>query len=296
MQPWCIGARHSCSSYLWCTHVCLRLPLLQDCVLFNDTIGYNIGYGAYSQRSEGATQHEIEAAAKSAQLDDFIARQPKQYETKVGERGLRLSGGEKQRVAIARAILKKPSVMVFDEATSSLDSHTESAIQGAIDAVAAGRTTITVAHRLSTIAWSDLILVLEQGRVAEQGTHDQLLALGGLYASMWTRQQKTLELQGHLSTLEAEERLHMERQKSGERPSEALPSPTPAVAADHTHEEAAAPADDSAAASSSSKAKKGKKGKESGLREPLLAEEEESAPPSQHGHGGRGAGHGHGVN
>ena len=136
------------------------------------------------------------------------------YDTRVGERGLRLSGGEKQRVAIARAILKQPAIMVFDEATSSLDTHTEAAIQGAIHAVAAGRTTLTVAHRLSTIMHSDLILVLDKGEVAEQGTHETLLALDGMYSKMWARQEKTIELQQNLSQLVEEERAHAATQQT----------------------------------------------------------------------------------
>jgi ATP-binding cassette, subfamily B, heavy metal transporter len=160
----------------------------QDTVLFNDTIGYNIGYGR-----EGAGQREIEAAAKGASIHDFIAAQTKAYDTPVGERGLKLSGGEKQRVAIARTLLKDPPVLVLDEATSALDSRTEAAIQATLNQVAARRTTIIIAHRLSTITDADEILVLDAGRVAERGTHPQLLRQDGLYAAMWQRQQADTE-------------------------------------------------------------------------------------------------------
>lgn len=156
----------------------------QDTVLFNDTIGYNIGYG----RAE-ASQAEIEAAARGAQIHNFIAAQPQQYATQVGERGLKLSGGEKQRVAIARTLLKDPPVLILDEATSALDSRTEAEIQTTLASVSERRTTIVIAHRLSTIVDADEIIVLEAGRVAERGTHDALLRQGGLYADMWARQQ-----------------------------------------------------------------------------------------------------------
>ena len=155
----------------------------QDTVLFNDTIGYNIGYGR-----DGASQSEIEAAARGAAIDQFIAALPEGYESMVGERGLKLSGGEKQRVAIARTLLKNPPVLVLDEATSALDSRTEQAIQETLDKVAESRTTIMIAHRLSTIVNADQIVVLDQGRVAERGTHGQLLNQGGLYAELWQRQ------------------------------------------------------------------------------------------------------------
>lgn len=158
----------------------------QDTVLFNDTIGYNIGYGR-----AGATQAEIEAAARQAQIHDFIVSLPQGYETVVGERGLKLSGGEKQRVAIARTILKDPPILILDEATSALDSRTESAIQDALSDVSARRTTLVIAHRLSTIVEADEILVMDKGRIAERGRHEDLLAKGGLYAEMWTRQQDT---------------------------------------------------------------------------------------------------------
>ena len=156
----------------------------QDMVLFNATIGYNIGYG----RAE-ASQAEIEAAARGAQIHNFIAAQPQQYATQVGERGLKLSGGEKQRVAIARTLLKDPPVLILDEATSALDSRTEAEIQTTLASVSERRTTIVIAHRLSTIVDADEIIVLEAGRVAERGTHAALLRQGGLYADMWARQQ-----------------------------------------------------------------------------------------------------------
>ncbi|MCC6477626.1 MAG: ABC transporter ATP-binding protein/permease [Sphingomonadaceae bacterium] len=156
----------------------------QDTVLFNDSIGYNIGYGR-----EGADQEEIEAAARGAQIHNFIAAQPQQYETQVGERGLKLSGGEKQRVAIARTLLKNPPVLILDEATSALDSRTEAEILDTLDEVSKARTTIVIAHRLSTVVGADEIVVLDAGRVAERGTHAQLLARDGLYAEMWARQQ-----------------------------------------------------------------------------------------------------------
>jgi ATP-binding cassette subfamily B protein len=155
----------------------------QDMVLFNDTIGYNIGYGR-----EGASQTEIEAAAKGAAIDTFIKTQHRGYETRVGERGLKLSGGEKQRVAIARTLVKDPPILILDEATSALDSRTESAIQDVLNSIAARRTTIIVAHRLSTIAHAEKIIVMEDGRVVEEGNHNELLARGGHYAAMWNRQ------------------------------------------------------------------------------------------------------------
>jgi ATP-binding cassette, subfamily B, heavy metal transporter len=155
----------------------------QDTVLFNESIGYNIGYGR-----QGADQHAIEAAAKGAAIHGFITAQSSQYETQVGERGLKLSGGEKQRVAIARTLLKDPPILILDEATSALDSRTEADIQTTLDSVAEKRTTLIIAHRLSTIVNADEIIVLDQGRVAERGTHAALLAAQGLYAEMWMRQ------------------------------------------------------------------------------------------------------------
>jgi ATP-binding cassette subfamily B protein len=157
----------------------------QDTVLFNDTLRYNIRYGRW-----GATDAEVEEAARLAQIDGFIRMSPKGYETEVGERGLKLSGGEKQRVAIARTILKAPPILVLDEATSALDSHTEKEIQDALDRVSENRTTLVIAHRLSTVVNSDEIIVLEAGRIAERGTHHQLLTRDGLYASMWNRQRE----------------------------------------------------------------------------------------------------------
>ncbi|MEY9183978.1 ABC-type transport system involved in Fe-S cluster assembly fused permease/ATPase subunit [Bradyrhizobium sp. USDA 326] len=157
----------------------------QDTVLFNDTIRYNIRYGRWD-----ASDAEVEEAARLAQIDHFIRMAPKGYETQVGERGLKLSGGEKQRVAIARTVLKAPPILVLDEATSALDTHTEHEIQGALDRVAKNRTSLVIAHRLSTIVGADEIIVLDQGRIAERGTHAKLLAQGGLYASMWNRQRE----------------------------------------------------------------------------------------------------------
>jgi ATP-binding cassette subfamily B protein len=156
----------------------------QDTVLFNDTVGYNIAYGR-----PGATPDEVVAAAKSAHIHDFIAATPLGYETMVGERGLKLSGGEKQRVAIARTLLKNPPILVFDEATSALDSANERAIQAELRQVSRGRTTLVIAHRLSTVVDAHRIVVLHQGRVAETGTHEELLATGGRYAQMWRLQQ-----------------------------------------------------------------------------------------------------------
>jgi len=160
----------------------------QDTVLFNDSIGYNIGYGR-----DGAGQAEIEAAARGAAIHDFVASLPKGYEAMVGERGLKLSGGEKQRVAIARTLLKDPPILILDEATSALDSRTEAAIQETLQGVAARRTSIVIAHRLSTVVDADQIVVLNEGRVAERGTHAQLLRKNGLYADMWARQQSERE-------------------------------------------------------------------------------------------------------
>jgi len=155
----------------------------QDMVLFNDTVGYNIGYGR-----EGATQEEIEAAARAASIHDFIMGLPQGYATRVGERGLKLSGGEKQRVAIARTLLKDPPVLVLDEATSALDSRTETEIQDVLRSISRKRTTLIVAHRLSTVVDADEIIVMEKGRVVERGRHGDLVQADGLYAAMWARQ------------------------------------------------------------------------------------------------------------
>ena len=156
----------------------------QDTVLFNDTVAYNIAYGR-----PGATQEEIESAARAARIHDFIASTPKGYATMVGERGLKLSGGEKQRVAIARTLLKNPPILIFDEATSALDSANERAIQAELQSAAQNKTTLLIAHRLSTVVDAHEILVMDAGRIIERGTHAQLLAQGGRYASMWALQQ-----------------------------------------------------------------------------------------------------------
>ena len=160
----------------------------QDTVLFNDTIYYNIAYGDPS-----ADEQHIYEAARTARIHDFISQLPSGYQTRVGERGLKLSGGEKQRVAIARAVLKNPTVFFFDEATSSLDSATESDIQTNLDEISSGRSTLIIAHRLSTVVSADRILVLDDGRIIEHGTHQQLLARGGLYADLWQEQEKERE-------------------------------------------------------------------------------------------------------
>ncbi len=157
----------------------------QDTVLFNDTVYYNIAYGR-----PGASPSEVEEAAKMARIHDFIVALPDGYQSMVGERGLKLSGGEKQRVAIARAILKQPRILLFDEATSALDSHTEQEIQESLDEVSAERTTLVIAHRLSTVVHADEIIVLQDGRIAERGTHDELQALAGEYAALWEKQRR----------------------------------------------------------------------------------------------------------
>ncbi len=161
----------------------------QDTVLFNDTIAYNIAYG-----KPGSSQEEVESAAKSAQIHDFIMSLPDGYKTTVGERGLKLSGGEKQRVAIARTLLKNPALLIFDEATSALDSETERAIQKELMALAQNRTTLIIAHRLSTVIHAQQILVMDGGKIIEKGTHESLLALQGRYAEMWRVQQSQIEL------------------------------------------------------------------------------------------------------
>ncbi|UVC11442.1 ABC transporter ATP-binding protein/permease [Rhizobium sp. TH2] len=165
----------------------------QDTVLFNDTIGYNIRYGRPS-----ASQAEVERAAEIAQVDHFIKSLPGGYDSTVGERGLKLSGGEKQRVAIARTILKSPPILILDEATSALDTRTEQEIQTALDEVSRNRTTLVIAHRLSTVVNADEIIVLKDGLIAERGKHGELLAEGGLYASMWSRQREATEAEENL--------------------------------------------------------------------------------------------------
>jgi len=157
-------------------------------VLFNETIGYNIAYGR-----DGASESDVEAAARAAALMGLIERLPKRFETEVGERGLKLSGGEKQRVAIARTLVKNPPILLLDEATSALDTRTEQDILATLHSVAEGRTSLSIAHRLSTIADADLILVLNEGLLAEQGSHAELLRRNGLYAEMWNRQASEVE-------------------------------------------------------------------------------------------------------
>jgi ABC-type transport system involved in Fe-S cluster assembly fused permease/ATPase subunit len=186
----------------------------QDTVLFNDTIRYNIRYGRWE-----ASDAEVEEAARNAQIDHFIRIAPKGYETEVGERGLKLSGGEKQRVAIARTILKGPPILLLDEATSALDSHTERDIQDALDRVSENRTTLVIAHRLSTIVGADEILVLDHGTIVERGTHQQLLGRSGLYASMWSRQREAEAAREKLALI-------------GEEPLSAAPNRNPPIAAD----------------------------------------------------------------
>jgi len=190
----------------------------QDTVLFNDTIRYNIAYGR-----PGATDAEIENAARLAQVHDFVTRLPDGYATRVGERGLKLSGGEKQRVAIARTILKDPRLLILDEATSALDTRTEQDIQAALRDVARNRTTLVIAHRLSTVVEADEIIVLQDGAIAERGTHGALIAAGGLYADMWRRQSEAMAAAEAAARAQAEADLEMPRQ----RPNAAPPSPGP---------------------------------------------------------------------
>jgi ATP-binding cassette subfamily B protein len=191
----------------------------QDTVLFNDTVRYNIRYGRWD-----ASDAEVEQAAALAQIDTFIRSTPKGYNTEVGERGLKLSGGEKQRVAIARTILKAPPILVLDEATSALDSHTERDIQDALDRVSRNRTTLVIAHRLSTIVGADEIIVLEHGAIVERGTHAKLLAARGLYASMWNRQREAEEAREKLALADddAEEAISPE-------PARLEPEPQPGI-------------------------------------------------------------------
>ncbi|MCB1450747.1 MAG: ATP-binding cassette domain-containing protein, partial [Nitratireductor sp.] len=170
----------------------------QDTVLFNDTVAYNIAYGRTS-----ATEAEVEKAADMAQIGDFIRSLPKGFASEVGERGLKLSGGEKQRVAIARTLLKAPPILILDEATSALDTHTEREIQSSLDMVSKDRTTLVIAHRLSTVINADEIIVLKAGEIAERGTHKALLKKKGLYSEMWSRQREATE---------AEERLRAARE------------------------------------------------------------------------------------
>jgi ATP-binding cassette subfamily B protein len=169
----------------------------QDTVLFNDTIHYNIAYGRI-----GASEAEILEAARLAQIDPFIRQLPRGYESMVGERGLKLSGGEKQRVAIARTLLKNPPILILDEATSALDTHTEREIQSALRLVSKNRTALIIAHRLSTIIDADEILVLDQGRIVERGRHSDLVAKGGAYAAMWNRQREAAEARARLQAVE----------------------------------------------------------------------------------------------
>jgi ATP-binding cassette subfamily B protein len=173
----------------------------QDTVLFNDTIRYNIAYGR-----PGASQEEIEQAARLAQVHDFVLKLPDGYDTRVGERGLKLSGGEKQRVAIARTLLKDPRLLILDEATSALDTHTEQEIQAALRDAARGRTTLVIAHRLSTVVEADEIIVLRDGRIAERGNHGALIAEDGLYAEMWRRQSEAVEAAEAAAAAQAAER------------------------------------------------------------------------------------------
>ncbi|KAB2848317.1 MAG: ABC transporter ATP-binding protein/permease [Hyphomicrobiaceae bacterium] len=183
----------------------------QDTVLFNDTVHYNIRYGRPT-----ASEEEVIGAARLAQIDAFIQSLPQGYKSMVGERGLKLSGGEKQRVAIARTILKSPPILLLDEATSALDSHTEKEIQDALDRVAKNRTTLVIAHRLSTIVHADQIVVMDKGEIAERGSHAELIEMGGLYASMWERQRAAERAREELAiALEKEAELQGERIKAG---------------------------------------------------------------------------------
>ena len=190
----------------------------QDTVLFNDTIRYNIRYGRWD-----GSDAEIEQAARMAQIDGFIRSMPKGYDTEVGERGLKLSGGEKQRVAIARTILKGPPILILDEATSALDSYTEKEIQDELEQMARGRTTLVIAHRLSTIVNADEIIVLSGGRIVERGTHNELLDAGGLYAGMWNRQREADQARLTLADAESPPPDASGTEDDGEEPEELLP-------------------------------------------------------------------------
>jgi ATP-binding cassette subfamily B protein len=172
----------------------------QDTVLFNDSIGYNIRYGRWE-----AGEGDIQDAARMAQIDTFLGIVPGGYSAQVGERGLKLSGGEKQRVAIARTMLKAPPILVLDEATSALDTFTEREIQAALDRISKGRTTIVIAHRLSTVVDADEILVLDKGMIVERGTHQSLIEASGIYAAMWNRQREVDEAQEKLRRAAEEE-------------------------------------------------------------------------------------------
>jgi ABC-type transport system involved in Fe-S cluster assembly fused permease/ATPase subunit len=174
----------------------------QDTVLFNDTIAYNIRYGRID-----ASDDEVNRAADLAQIGDFIRGLPEGFNAMVGERGLKLSGGEKQRVAIARTILKAPPILILDEATSALDTATEQEIQAALDFVSKGRTTLVIAHRLSTVVGADEIIVLKNGEIAERGRHTDLLAQKGLYASMWDRQREATEAEEQLKRMREEDEM-----------------------------------------------------------------------------------------
>jgi len=182
----------------------------QDTVLFNDTIAYNIGYGRI-----GASKAEIEQAAEMAQIGDFVRKLPQAFETQVGERGLKLSGGEKQRVAISRTLLKAPPILILDEATSALDTQTEREIQSALDMVSKNRTTLVIAHRLSTVISADEIIVLRDGEIAERGTHRALLRKKGLYAEMWSRQREATEAEERLRAAKEADRLGMIERRKG---------------------------------------------------------------------------------
>ena len=185
----------------------------QDTVLFNDTIGYNIAYGR-----PGSPQDPVEEAARAAAIHDFVQALPQGYGTRVGERGLKLSGGEKQRVAIARTILKNPAILILDEATSALDTHTERAIQDSLNDVSANRTTLVIAHRLSTVIDADEILVMDAGRVVERGRHDDLLDRDGPYAEMWRRQQESARLADRLAAMDPDDRTNAEVLAEGASP------------------------------------------------------------------------------